>query len=142
MVLVLLLSDGYSDDAARPLSALSPTYALQHIAPGGREQHYSMPSSSSQELLIAAGPAVLHLANGLRAWRGEPLFRTRSGELPAPYLLLHEWSMSLVLLLLCGLALSLPLIYQKQAFQNCFSQFTAWRWNPKHLQYRFCHASL
>ncbi len=142
MVLVLILSDGYSDDAARPLSGLSPTLSLQHLASGESVQHDSVPSSSSQELLIAAGPAVLHLANGLRAWRGEPLLRTRSGELPAPYLLLHEWSMSLVLLLLCGLALTLSLIYHKQAFLNYFSQFTAWRWNPKHLQYRFCHASL
>ena len=142
MVLVLILSDGYSDDAARPLSGLSPTLSLQHLASGESVQHDSVPSSSSQELLIAAGPVGLHLANGLRAWRGEPLLRTRSGELPAPYLLLHEWSMSLVLLLLCGLALTLSLIYHKQAFLNYFSQFTAWRWNPKHLQYRFCHASL
>lgn len=142
MVLLLFLSDSHSDTSARPLpSSLSPSHLLLHAEPGERIKDGSSPLSSSQQGVTGRVGYNAHLANGLRAWRGEPVMRSRSGELPAPYLLLHEWSMTLVHLLLCGLALCLPLLYHKQAFLNCFSRFSARRWNPRDLQYRFCHAS-
>jgi len=67
--------------------------------------------------------------------------RLRADQPLIPYMLLCEWSMQLVWLLLSGLALCLPLLYKKHALRDRFGQLTSRFWNPKHLQYRFCHTA-
>lgn len=152
MLLGLLLSDPYSAASGHPVADHSSISEL--LEPGPSLAQVRSLTSPSSLVLTDQDTQVIHLAqrqvttdpdgvisqqySGLRT---EHMQRLRDDQPLIAYTLLCEWSMQLVWLLLSGLAFCLPLLYKKHSLQERFSQFTDRLWNPKHLQYRFCHSA-
>jgi hypothetical protein len=144
MLLSLLLSDVYSgtlERAPNPTSMTilgSPAVTLDADAGMMLREGISPTHQIQRQITAGNDESAVQQHLGLRT---EYMQRLQDDEARVSYTLLCEWSMQLVWLLLSGLALCLPLLYEKHAFRDRFGQLTSRFWNPKHLQYRFCHTA-
>ena len=150
MLLGVLLSDSYSVAHPHPHNSSGGLVTASWSQSAVKSQEWQNTASHGVIAPISAGHqaqrqvspdhdgVVTSQQSGLRT---EHMQRLREDQPLIPYVLLCEWSMQLVWLLLSGLALCLPLLYKKHALRDRFGQLTSRFWNPKHLQYRFCHTA-
>ncbi|MGY4025295.1 hypothetical protein ACW5WQ_04945 [Aeromonas rivuli] len=74
--------------------------------------------------------------------RLEHSLRNHGDRQDRDYQLIHDWSAAVSLLLLGGLLLCLPLLYQKHSFRDKFRGIHR-RWlSRRHLQYRFSQSAV
>jgi len=147
MLLGVLLADSYSAVDGYPLNTVSWSQGVsqpqgiqgwQNATPSDGVKTISAGHQAQRQVSTDPDGVVTSQHAGLRT---EHMQRLREDQPLIPYVLLCEWSMQLVWLLLSGLALCLPLLYKKHALRDRFGQLTSRFWNPKHLQYRFCHTA-